>query len=138
MSRVSRKRVAAPDRDSKWTRELPWRFDAVEAGERVIRQQTEDLRDTAEQIARRAGAGTVSQAYVHRAAEHAGLHPPSAVADVLLGLGGMVFGAVLGVGGSLLVTPAELPFWAIILVLALGVVGSVTCTVGATLKLIRR
>ncbi len=141
MSRVPRKRrplAEPPLQESGWMRDLPWQDDAAEAGLTLVDQHIQDLRDTAEQIARRSGAGTVAPSYVHRAAEHLGQHPPSAAADLLFGVGGMFFGAVLGVGGSLLVTPVMPPVWAIILILVVGVVSSAACAAGATMKLMRR
>ena len=54
------------------------------------------------------------------------------------GGGTLFFGAILGIGGNLLIAPAALPLWLVIVLLTVGVISAGACASGLTMKLMRR
>ncbi|TCO34171.1 hypothetical protein EV652_102236 [Kribbella steppae] len=135
---VPNRRPTGSDPDDDWAAALPWHEEARDEGQTIIRRHTVDLRDEAERIARRAGAVTVSQAFVRRASEHAGLYTPSGSSDVLLGIGGLLLGIAGGFGAALLITPVEVTTLLAVIAVLVVVAGTAAFTVGATLKMKRR
>jgi hypothetical protein len=134
----SRRRPAAVEPDDEWAARIPWHAEARDEGETIVRRQTVELRDEAERIAERAGAATVSEAFVRRAGENLGYATASGGSDVLLGVGGLLLGVAGGFGAALLLTPVEVSAVVAVIAILVVVVGTAAFTVGATLKLKRR
>jgi hypothetical protein len=126
------------DPDDDWAARIPWHGEARDEGEAILRRQTAELRDEAERIAKRAGAATVSEAFVRRAGENLGYATASGGSDVLLGVGGLLLGIAGGFGAALLITPVEVSAALAVIAILVVVLGTAAFTVGATLKLKRR
>ncbi|MGC4944371.1 hypothetical protein [Kribbella sp. DT2] len=120
-----------------WSHTKQWSTDASLAADIVLRAYAEELRDEAERITRRAKSEVVSPHYVHLANERVGLHSPSRVADVLMGTGGVIIGAGVGIGGSAWFTPDHGGPTMILVASLITLVGAVALTAGMVLKLLR-
>lgn len=106
---------------------------------RILTAYAEDLRSEAARIARRAGADVASGTHVRLAADRLGIlrQRSSAVADIGLGVGGILLGGAISYVINLLTggdENAEAEPW----VLLVGAVGLAVFVVAATVKWVKR
>ncbi|WP_328334754.1 hypothetical protein OHA70_19975 [Kribbella sp. NBC_00382] len=120
-----------------WPQVTAWSEAASLAADTALRMYAAELRDEAERIASRAKSEVVSPHYVHLASDRVGQHSPSKLADVLMGAGGVVIGAGVGIGGSAWFTTNHGGTTMILVASGITLVGAVALTIGMVLKLVR-
>ncbi|MFJ5696537.1 hypothetical protein [Arthrobacter sp. NPDC093139] len=117
---------------------VDWTPDAELAAKKHLAVHVENLRQEAENVARRSDSVSVSESYVTSAATHLRLAPKShKAADLMQGVGTTFF----GIGGGAIInafqasSPNPVPFdSAMLLYVLLSVCGAVSAGVGYALK----
>lgn len=110
-----------------------------EAAKRILRDYATDLRKEASRIAKRAGAEHPSAAHARLAADRLGIlrERASILADIGLGIGGLLLGAAISYGINLWTGGTAEPGTAP-MVMIVGTFGAVIFAISATVKWVRR